>query len=147
LPEWSVENSTNKTMLLLSKLFIFTGIVCYVLGIYNIWLINVPNRLSFGKYSYAQESPNTKISQPKRIVVSNLNIDLPLIPSKIIDGNWETTDQGASYLESSPIPGETGNSIIYAHNWASLFGNLISILPGDEVKIEYSNGSIKNFRS
>jgi LPXTG-site transpeptidase (sortase) family protein len=74
-----------------------------------------------------------------------LNIDLPLIPSNITEGKWETTDQGVSYLVSSPIPGEKGNSIMYAHNWASLFGNLPSILPGDLVQIQFSDGTAKEF--
>lgn len=133
-------------MKLLSRLCISIGVLLYILGGYNIWLISDKDRLSFSRYSYAQVTKEDKRQErPRRITISNLNIDLALIDSKIFDGKWETTDMGASYLASSPIPGETGNSIIYAHNWASLFGNLISILPGDEVKIEYADGTTKAF--
>ncbi len=132
-------------MKLLSRLFILIGLLCYSLGIYNIWLINDPNRLSFQNYTYAKTQSQEVKLQPTRVSIENLNINLPLIPSDITEGNWETTDIGASYLASSPVPGSEGNSVIYAHNWTSLFGNLVSILPGDEVKIEYDDKSVKTF--
>ncbi len=132
-------------MKLLSRLFILIGLLCYSLGIYNIWLINDPNRMSFQNYTYAESKQLVNDVRPAKISINNLDIALPLIPSSIIEGNWETTDKGASYLASSPVPGSTGNSVIYAHNWASLFGNLVSILPGDEVKIEYDDKSVKTF--
>ncbi|HUQ85833.1 MAG TPA: sortase [Candidatus Limnocylindrales bacterium] len=132
-------------MKLLSKLFIFIGILCYILGIYNIWLINDPKRLSFQNYTYAQVPQSVEKVLPTKISISNVNITLPLIPSSIIDDKWETTDIGASYLSSSPVPGEVGNSVIYGHNWASIFGNLISIMPGDEVLIEYQDKTTKTF--
>lgn len=132
-------------MKLLSRLFILISILCYSLGIYNIWLINDPNRLSFQNYTYAQtQAPEVQL-QPTNISIENLNINLPIVPSNIIDGTWETTDLGVSYLASSPTPGSVGNSVIYGHNWASLFGNLVSVLPGDEVKIEFGDKSVKTF--
>ncbi len=132
-------------MKLLSRIFIFLGILCYALGIYNIWLFSDPNRLSFTKYTYAKEVKQTVVQSPQRIIIKDLNIDLPIIKSKIVNGNWETTDKGASYLMSSPIPGETGNSVIYAHNWASLFGNLVYARPGQEIEIVYPDKSVKKF--
>ncbi len=132
-------------MKLLARLFILAGLLCYSLGMYNIWLFSDPNRLSFQNYTYAKtQSPEAKL-QPTNISIESININLPIIPSDIIDGKWETTDKGASYLKSSPVPGSVGNSVIYAHNWASLFGNLVSIMPEDEIKIGYEDGSIKTF--
>lgn len=145
MQEWLQKSSSKNNMKLLSRLFILIGILCYVIGIYNIWLIQSPTRLSFNKYSYAKEPSKKELLNPKRIIIESLGIDLPIIPSRIHDDNWETTDQGASYLVSSPIPGEIGNSIVYAHNWTSLFGNLTSILPGDLVKVEFDDGSIREF--
>ncbi|HVF69626.1 MAG TPA: sortase [Xanthomonadales bacterium] len=132
-------------MKLLSRLFIFIGVLCYALGIYNIWLINDPRRLSFNSYTYARTSSFNESFTPTGITIKSLNINLPLIPSKISDGNWETTESGASYLASSPIPGDIGNSVIYGHNWTSLFGNLVSVLPGDEIEITYEDKSVKTF--
>lgn len=136
-------------MKLLSRLFITLGILSYILGGYNIWLVKNPNRLSFSNYSYATtertQKKEVKLSDPARIIVKNHNIDLPIISSRILNNEWETTQNGASYLIDSPIPGEKGNSIIYAHNWASLFGNLMYVVPGDEIQIEYRDKKINTF--
>ena len=132
-------------MKLLSRLFIAIGIICYILGIYNIWLISDPNRLSFKSYTYAQTVSVKGKSFPTQISIEKLNINLPIVPANIVNDRWETTDSGASYLETSPIPGETGNSVIYAHNWASLFGSLVNVLPGDEINMTYDDGSVKTF--
>lgn len=135
-------------MRLLSRLLISLGIIFYVLGIYNIWLVKNPNRLAFQKYSYANEvhtEKDAKLTAPVRIIIKKQNIDLPIIPSHIINNEWETTSMGASYLASSPIPGQKGNSVIYAHNWASLFGNLVNVAPGDEVQIQYRDNTIRTF--
>ncbi len=132
-------------MKLLSRLFIILGIFCYTLGIYNIWLSIDPHRLSFTKYSYAQTVSPEKKQLPEKIIIKDLNINLNIIPSHVVDNKWETTDMGASYLQSSPIPGDDGNSIIYAHNWASLFANLVYAVPGQEIQIRYADNSTKTF--
>src|SRR5256885_1576790 len=113
----------------LSNLLIIFGILWCLLGGYYLWLRNDPNRLTFQNYKQTKVIPvksEKKVLTPKRIIISDLGIDLALVPSRVENNKWETTTDGASYLVSSPIPGDEGNSIIYAHNWTSLFGNLVS---------------------
>lgn len=43
------------------------------------------------------------------------------------------------------MPGEPGNSILYGHNWTSLFGNLPKTKPGERVDIGFSDGSMQQF--
>ena len=110
---------------------------------------NDTNRLKFKNYPVTATvtksvSAVVKKSQ-QRIVINDLGINLALIPAQIKNDKWDTTNMGASYLVSSPLPGETGNSIIYAHNWASLFGNLTRAKPGEEVDITTADGSVKKF--
>lgn len=110
------------------------------------WLRNDPSRLSFENYADTNPLYANKKELPKRIVIKSKQIDVPIIPAKVTNNIWETTSNGASYLTSSPIPGNVGNSIVYAHNWASLFGKLPSVKAGDVVEIEYMDGSRKTFR-
>ena len=131
-------------MKLIAYLFIFIGFLCYGLGAYHIWLKNDPNRLSFTNYSY-EESDKTNKELPVRVTIQSQKIDLPLIPAEISDNTWSVTEKGASYLTSSPIPGNVGNSIIYAHNWSSLFGNLSHVKKGDIVEIQFADKSTKRF--
>jgi sortase (surface protein transpeptidase) len=81
---------------------------------------------------------------PQYIEIPDLKIKLPIIPSKITGGKWETTSKGVSYLETSPIPGEKGNSILYGHNWEKLLGRLVKIKTGAKIVITYSDSSILN---
>jgi len=58
---------------------------------------------------------------------------------------WPTSTSGAEYLTSSPLPGSMGNSIIYAHDWVSLFGPLRSAKVGQKVVVTYPDKTKKTF--
>jgi LPXTG-site transpeptidase (sortase) family protein len=122
------------------------GFLCYGIGIYWIIQRDDPGKIAFQNYTptpYAK--PVLARSMPKRIVIKDLSIDLPIYPAVINNNTWEVTSLGANYLVSSPIPGATGNSIIYAHNWLKLFGNLVETKPGDTIIVEYADKTKKTF--
>jgi LPXTG-site transpeptidase (sortase) family protein len=134
----------------LSYLLIIFGILWCLMGGYYLWQRNQPQRLQFQHFEQKQQivqkdGDNQDVSPPQQVIIKDVAINLPLIPSKVTDDSWETTYQGASYLASSPIPGQEGNSIIYAHNWMSLFGNLTKVKPGQTVEIVYANRSKRKF--
>ena len=127
----------------LSRLFIIAGILLYAVALYQLALRENPKQLAFNNYSYGQ-TVNSK-SVPTEITIKALNIDVPLIPATVTNQQWQTTTAGASYLASSPMPGTKGNSIIYAHNWRSLFGNLVNARIGQDVTVTYPNHTKKTF--
>ncbi len=131
-------------MKLLSYLFILFGITCFIAGIFLIWQRNSPDRLSFRDYTprAAKSGPS---NPPVRIAIEDVLIDIPVYPANLHNGKWETTEQGASYLTSSPVPGERGNSIIYAHDWMSLFGPLVNVKKGQKVTVYFADKSYKTF--
>jgi len=63
----------------------------------------------------------------------------------MINDEWETTDKGVSFLDTSAIPGQLGNSIMYGHNWNSLLGNLKNVSPGQKIEIIDKNGLVTEF--
>ena len=67
------------------------------------------------------------------IHIPSAQIQLPAYSSSIVGTTWQTTKRGISYLSTSPLPGERGNSVLYAHNWPNLLGNLREVKPGDAV--------------
>lgn len=134
----------------LAYLLIIFGMLWCLIGGYYLWLRNDTHRLQFQHYEQRQtvvQNPdsNQNVSAPARVIIKDSGINLPLVPAKITNDTWDTTYQGASYLVSSPIPGQEGNSIIYAHNWTSLFGNLTKVKPGQIIEITYEDGSTKKF--
>lgn len=122
----------------LSRSLILLGIICYIFVGYGFIERTQPRRVSF---AYAQklvaENPSSpkKLANPTYIEIPSLYIALPIFPAKIINGEWEATTQGVSYLVHSPVPGEYGNSILYGHNWTNLLGSLPNIKIGDKIII------------
>lgn len=73
---------------------------------------------------------------PQRIIIPTRKIDLPIEEAEIIDGEWQVSATGASYLTQSALPGEKGNVIIYGHNRTYLLGPLRWVEKGEEVILE-----------
>ena len=64
---------------------------------------------------------------PQKIIIPSLNIDLAVVEAPIVDGFWQTSTQSASFGLGSAYPGQTGNTVIFAHAQTGLFANLGSI--------------------
>jgi len=77
---------------------------------------------------------------PARIIIPSLKIDLLVFPAKAEGSKWEIFENGASYLLGSGIPGQKGNVVVYSHNKRDLFGPLLRIKMGAEIKIENKKG-------
>lgn len=132
-------------MKVISSFFILIGVFSFIFAGALFWQRLQPSRLAFD-VQFSRPVYAKKISKPvKRIIIPRIKIDLPIISSEIKKGEWETTTQGISYLKASPIPGETGNSILYGHNFDELFGKLSNLTPGDTIEIEYDDKSVKEF--
>ena len=98
-----------------------------------------------------QEDPKKEVSlhskpNPARIIISGVKIDLPVIEGKIVDGVWETTEEGVSHLDISGNPGENGNIVIYGHNKKVLFGSLPYVSMGARVKIISEDGTEYDYK-
>jgi len=125
----------------IARFLIAFGISCFVVTIILINQSITPKQRATSAI-YTTTSP---YSQPVEIIIDDLHINLPIYPATIHEGAWQTTTEGASYLTSSPIPGEKGNSVLYAHNWRSLFGNLVYAKPGEKVQVVFNNNQRKTF--
>lgn len=134
---------------LLSWFLILQSFSLLTVGLYQLYLHETPTLLSFNSYNYTNtktvKTANSETAAPVRIAIPSLGINLPIFKSAIVNNVWQTTDLGASYLASSPLPGSEGNSIIYAHNWLSLFGKLQSAKIGQDVVVTYPDGTKKTF--
>ena len=130
-------------MSLFSKISILLGILLLLFGTYLVFERYNPKRLGFDKID--QTSISSIKAYPKKITIPVLSIELEIYPAKIKNNNWDATTKGVSYLSSSPVPGEAGNSILYGHNFPNLLGNLPKIKPGDEIKVTLSDGQKRTF--
>lgn len=128
---------------LISKLLIFLGIGFILFFGYLVYLRYSPHPLTF------EGQPRTittlNYETPERLIIPSISVDAPIVPSLIRDNRWETTSKGVSYLASSPVPGDHGNSVIYGHNWKSILGDLPKVKPGQRVTVVWNDKKRKEF--
>ena len=126
-----------------ARFSLFIGVAFLIFGAYLIFERYNPQRLGFN--NAPASSLVSSYAFPKEIIISDLNIKLLIYPAQIENNKWEATTKGASYLVSSPIPGDVGNSIIYGHNWFSLLGRLPKIKPGQKIEVVLDNDEKRTF--
>ena len=127
-----------------SWFFIIQALSLLSVGLYQVYLSQAPTRLAFTDY-VAPKAVAATGAGPTRITIADLGIDLPVYQAAITNNVWPTSTSGAEYLTSSPLPGSMGNSIIYAHDWVSLFGPLRSAKVGQKVVVTYPDKTKKTF--
>lgn len=121
------------------------GLICLILTAFLFWQRITPRRLSFNLKTLPSTEKTFGALEPKTLVIKDLGIELPILPAWVKEGKWEASTKGVSYLSTSPVPGEAGNSILYGHNWSNLLGNLVNIKPGQGIDILFNDGSVKKF--
>ncbi len=130
----------------MDKFFTGLGVSLIIFASFLVFQRNNPNRIAFAqKESIALEENEIKESLPVNLRISSLDIDLPIYESEIKDKKWEVSNKGVSFLRSSVLPGDKGNSILYGHNWTNLLGNLTKIKTGEVVEIVFSDNTKKEF--
>ena len=114
---------------------IFIGLFCFLTALsLKSYQASQQNILSFAE---APEPIRTveEGDLPERILIPKVKIDLPVLPAKVVDNQWQISKEGAFYLLGSGIPGREGNAVIYGHNLNSLFGPIRWLEKDEEVRV------------
>ncbi|MBI2009895.1 MAG: sortase [Candidatus Chisholmbacteria bacterium] len=129
-----------------SYLFAAVAGVCFLLASFLIWQHHTPSRLAFSVAEVGSLPSELRIeSLPQTLLIPSQGIEVPIYPSQVRDGKWETTPKGVSYLVSTALPGNQGNSVIYGHNWANILGKLPDVETGQQVLLTWGDGRIERF--
>jgi len=129
---------------LISKLFLIVGFGFLVFSGFLFYQRNFSNPLTFK--AKPQVIQNSGIQTPKSIEIPSIKANLAIVPALINGKSWETTNNGVSYLKTTPLPGDKGNSVIYGHNWKSILGALPQVKPGEKIVITMNDGVKKEFK-
>ena len=130
----------------LARIFLFTGLLCFVLLGMLVYQRYRPNPLAFQGAVFTRELSVTYEDLPLSMRVADIDISLPIFPSEVTGNIWQTTEKGVSYLKSTPLPGQKGNAVLYGHNWPNLLGPLHSIKVGDMISISYPDNTTVDFK-
>lgn len=72
---------------------------------------------------------------PLRVLIPSQKIDLSIVEARVVNGLWEISETTASHGIGSANPGETGNTVVFAHARDGLFGPLRNITVNQEIYI------------
>lgn len=77
---------------------------------------------------------------PIKIIIPSISLNLSVLPSKVINGYWELSENTASFGLGSTPPGIVGNTVIFAHARKGLFGNLDQVKKDDQIYVLTEKG-------
>lgn len=81
---------------------------------------------------------------PVNITVGD-SINVPIVEAGKIGNTWTISASAANHVANSSIPGNIGNTIVFAHNTDDLFGPLDKVKQGDPVAIRLNDGSLHRY--
>jgi LPXTG-site transpeptidase (sortase) family protein len=121
---------------LLSHLLLGAGIYLLVLG--SLWHYQ---EKVFGFFRPPPFQPPVKpLTLPRKISIPVLALEAEIKLGGLSHGRWLTDDKAVLYLPETGRPSEGGNTILYAHNQARLFGNLKKLKTKDQIILEDESG-------
>jgi len=109
------------------------------------WRIVLKNNLRSDQQSVSSRQPKFN-PDPTKLYIPKLSKTLDISAGKIIDGRWEISPEGVSFLVTSAIPGTLGNSVIYGHNRLNILGDLNQLSKGDVIFVVLDSGNFAKFR-
>ena len=118
--------------LLLPRLTIVLGILLMIFSV--VWKID-RGSLGFQNQPEPVKQFNIESRKPLGIKIAKAKIDLRIEESFITSGNWEVSKNGVSHLNTSGVPGNDSNIVLYGHNKSNILGTLSAVSIGDEILI------------
>jgi len=125
-----------------SLISILIGVTLLIFGSINYYKARI---LSFNKVPVATQKMTENSDIPVEIIIPSINIDLKVDPGEIKSGVWQISAVNATFLASSAIPGNNGNTVIYGHNQKIIFGNLPYLSIGQKIIVKTKSGKIYNY--
>jgi LPXTG-site transpeptidase (sortase) family protein len=125
-----------------TKLFFILGSLFLV--IFLTWHLNQTIQLMFFTPKITPVATTHPI--PNHIIISKVNIDLPIEETTINHGVWQIADNGASHLTISANPGEKGPIILYGHNTTERFGPIRWLSIDDQIRITTTDKKIHTYK-
>lgn len=78
------------------------------------------------------QNVQSKDSRPDKIYIPSLTIELPVKPTEVVSGTWQTFNDSASFgVGSAPLNKAGGNTVIFAHAKSGLFKGIDKLKAGD----------------
>lgn len=87
----------------------------------------------------------SSLDAPIKIFIPKIGRFLIIENGKVVDNRWEVSEKGVSYLSSTPVPGQVGNTVMYGHNKDAILGRMQNLVAGDIIYILGKSGAIYKY--
>ncbi len=139
---------------LLTILFFFlSGFFLFKAGFLTIeHFVIVPNNSALYAYAKTTNSPDeaseassSTENNPEKLEIPDQKIALPIMPSSIVNGEWQVSTQGVSLLSQFSEASNHG-LVLFGHDWPVLLGRMRQSKIGEHVSLTYKDGTKKTYR-
>jgi len=136
MPKRRIDKKKKSPISIYTKLLLLSGVLIVAIPIF--FYANETIQLAF----FTPKVPiiAKKYSALKEIIIHDIHIDLPIKEEAIRNNAWGIADDGASHLNTSARPGESGPIILYGHNTSDRFGPIRWLTSGQNIIIKTSKG-------
>ncbi|OGD99509.1 hypothetical protein A3H87_04405 [Candidatus Curtissbacteria bacterium RIFCSPLOWO2_02_FULL_42_37] len=86
------------------------------------------------------------LEKPAKLYIPRLAKILYISDGQVVDNRWTISETGVSYLTTSAIPGQVGNSVIYGHNRNEILGDLPQVVDGDPIYVILESGDFVKYQ-
>lgn len=93
-----------------------------------------------------QTEQYASIQKPQKLIIPRLSKTLDITDGTFANDRWSISETGVSYLTSSALPTQAGNSVIYGHNKKDILGDLPSLKNGDQIYLVLANGNFVKYQ-
>ncbi len=97
------------------------------------------------EYLSAPQATKAAPNYPTHITIP-WYVDVDIEPQVYHDGQWTVSQNQASYLTASALPGEDGNTIIYGHNKRGILGNIRALSGYEKITLTLTDGTLKVYQ-
>lgn len=131
-----------KNILCLSRVFFVTLFYTGVVLLLQRLGMDTP---SFAKIPASTQFYSSSSAKPVKIYIPKLKLNLRIETASISDGRWPLSDDALIHLQSTPNPVDSGNTVIYGHNWPQLLGSVDQLSPGDYIYVSDEAGQTHSY--
>lgn len=122
----------------------FLSLILIILGA-SLVLLAAFNKTNFQIPQKEVASANF-VPKPTKLYIPKLGKILYVSDGYVVDNRWIISETGVSYLTSSAIPGQVGNTVIYGHNTNNILGGLPQVVDGDTVYVIRRDGDFIKYQ-
>ncbi len=130
----------KQKLIITPKILFFGGLVIFL----SFSLLNFKKNLSpLSPSPFPNPSPSLSIeaqySLPAEINIPRFKLNLPVQPGGFKEDNWILLENAVMFLDTSGLPGEGYNTVLYGHNYLNLLQNLKYLKTGDQIIVKTQN--------